>query len=444
LETPTDVTHPPTENIRWAAQFEFMSGCLIAWPVMRRDYDTVFCHIVDEIQDVGFVFMLYRNAIERDTIIQVLLRQGVPLDSLIWLNVQYDTWWTRDYGPQNIFYVNTGIRAIVDNYCIYGLQDNAVNNRLAQIWGTDLYSTPMFCEGGNLLNDGMGRVFCTEEILWENHLAQLLAPHFQQPMGLNENGVRQVFQDYLNVDLVIFPEPPISPHLDMSAKLVDPETWIIGQWPPDDPNTPVIDQIIDILDTMVAPTGNPYTIYRVQQPPRLPNGYWRTYTNSYLQNGKILVAIYGTEEDSSALAVFQTALPDYEVVGINCCAMDNSGGAIHCSTHEISESEALREFIESSVELEDAEFSKISSPLVRTSINSDANITINFTISHTSTVKLDIYNILGRKVSSLKNEVLSAGEYCVVWNGDHQVSGIYFLNLKADSYSETRKIVLVK
>jgi hypothetical protein len=263
-------------------------------------------------------------------------------------------------------------------------------------------------------------------------------------MGLNENGVRQVFQDYLNVDLVIFPEPPISPHLDMSAKLVDPETWIIGQWPPDDPNTPVIDQIIDILDTMVAPTGNPYTIYRVQQPPRLPNGYWRTYTNSYLQNGKILVAIYGTEEDSSALAVFQTALPDYEVVGINCCAMDNSGGAIHCSTHEISESEALREFIESSVELEDAEFSKISSPLVRTSINSDANITINFTISHTSTVKLDIYNILGRKVSSLKNEVLSAGEYCVVWNGDHQVSGIYFLNLKADSYSETRKIVLVK
>jgi len=156
--------------------------------------------------------------------------------------------------------------------------------------------------------------------------------------------VYQAFWDYLNVELTILPWPPISPHLDMCAKLVDPETWIIGEWPSDDPNTPYMDEMVSILESMTASTGHPYTIYRVTQPDRLPKGrgYWRTYTNAYMQNGKALVPIYGVEQDDAAIGVFQQALPGWKIVGINCTGFDGSGGAIHCSTHGIAEHELVQ------------------------------------------------------------------------------------------------------
>ena len=171
--------------------------------------------------------------------------------------------------------------------------------------------------------DGMGRVFCTEWLLWEN-------PYH------TEEEIKDWFWDYYNADLIILPAPPVSPHLDVSAKLVDPETWIVGEWPPTDPNTPVMDEIVTIFESMSASTGNPYAIHRISQPERLPNGYWRTYTNSYQQNGTVLIPVYDVAQDSLAVVCYREALPGYKIVPINCVGFDMSGGAIHCSTHGIS------------------------------------------------------------------------------------------------------------
>ena len=90
--------------------------------------------------------------------------------------------------------------------------------------------------------------------------------------------------------------------------------------------------------------GNPYKIFRIQQPARLSGdepeirkkGYWRTYTNAYQHNGKVLVPTYNVPEDAAALAVYQQALPGWEIVGIDSRGFDGYNGAIHCSTHEIS------------------------------------------------------------------------------------------------------------
>ena len=55
-----------------------------------------------------------------------------------------------------------------------------------------------------------------------------------------------------------------------------------------------------------------------------------------MQNGKILVPLYNVEEDAEVLKVFQKALPEWVVIGIEYTAFDDIGGAIHCSTHEIA------------------------------------------------------------------------------------------------------------
>jgi agmatine deiminase len=277
---------------------------------------------VNELQDVGMVYLLYINESQRMEIRHQLILHGVPLKNIEWINIPYNSIWTRDYGPQNVWGQESDDWGIVDFFCSYGYWDNNVNPKLHTLWKTDYYSSPLVTEGGNLCPDGMGRVFCTNWILQENPLK-------------SEEEVRQILQEYLGVELFVLPKPPISPHLDMCAKLVDPETWIVGEWPANDPNTPYVDKLVDLLENLTASTGNPYKIYRVQQPDRLKSGYWRTYTNAYMQNGKVLVPIFGVEQDSAALAVYQQALPDWKIIGIDCTVYDHTGGAIHCSTDGI-------------------------------------------------------------------------------------------------------------
>lgn len=74
---------------------------------------------------------------------------------------------------------------------------------------------------------------------------------------------------------------------------------------------------------------------------------------------------------------------------------------------------------------------------------------ISFSLPRTSDVRLDIYNILGQRVTRLVNEKLSAGDYVADWNGYDRAgrtvaSGIYFYRLKAGDFVETRRMVLLK
>ena len=66
-----------------------------------------------------------------------------------------------------------------------------------------------------------------------------------------------------------------------------------------------------------------------------------------------------------------------------------------------------------------------------------------------SFVSLDIYNSKGQKIKTLVNEVLSAGEHKVMWNGTDNrnasvSSGIYFYKMKAYHYTSVKKMILLK
>jgi photosystem II stability/assembly factor-like uncharacterized protein len=59
-------------------------------------------------------------------------------------------------------------------------------------------------------------------------------------------------------------------------------------------------------------------------------------------------------------------------------------------------------------------------------------------------VKLLIYDILGREVSTLVNEQLKPGTYEVDWDGSNYASGIYFYSLETSEFTETKKMILMK
>ncbi|MFC2092903.1 T9SS type A sorting domain-containing protein [Bacteroidota bacterium] len=71
--------------------------------------------------------------------------------------------------------------------------------------------------------------------------------------------------------------------------------------------------------------------------------------------------------------------------------------------------------------------------------------TIRFNIPNTSNVTLKIYNISGQEVATLvNNEVVSAGIKEIDFNAVNLSSGIYFYTIKANDFTATKKMVLLK
>lgn len=70
--------------------------------------------------------------------------------------------------------------------------------------------------------------------------------------------------------------------------------------------------------------------------------------------------------------------------------------------------------------------------------------TIRFTIPEKSLVTLKVYDMLGREVSTLVNEVKDAGTHTVKFAGKDLPSGMYLYTITAGNYSATKKMMLVK
>lgn len=69
---------------------------------------------------------------------------------------------------------------------------------------------------------------------------------------------------------------------------------------------------------------------------------------------------------------------------------------------------------------------------------------IQYRISNFSQVSLKVYDVLGNEVSALVDEYKLAGTYEVeFFASDQLVSGVYFYQLKADNFQETKKMLLL-
>jgi hypothetical protein len=70
--------------------------------------------------------------------------------------------------------------------------------------------------------------------------------------------------------------------------------------------------------------------------------------------------------------------------------------------------------------------------------------TIRYQLPVASEVKLEVYDVLGKKIATLVSERQSAGSYQVVWNASGLSSGTYFYRLQAGTFVETKKMIMVK
>ncbi len=69
---------------------------------------------------------------------------------------------------------------------------------------------------------------------------------------------------------------------------------------------------------------------------------------------------------------------------------------------------------------------------------------INFDLAKSSNVKLTVFNSLGQKVLDLFNGFKPAGSYVADFNGNSLSSGTYFYRLETESFTQTKRMQLIK
>jgi agmatine deiminase len=129
-------------------------------------------------------------------------------------------------------------------------------------------------------------------------------------------------------------------HVDDLARFVGARTIVTAlEDDPADANYGVLHENLRRLERARDADGRPFTIVEIPMPApvfyqgeRLP----ATYVNFYFVNGALLVPTYrDRRNDQRALAILQRALPDREVIGIDCTEIIWGLGAIHCLTQQV-------------------------------------------------------------------------------------------------------------
>ena len=74
---------------------------------------------------------------------------------------------------------------------------------------------------------------------------------------------------------------------------------------------------------------------------------------------------------------------------------------------------------------------------------------MNYQLPKRSRVIISIYNIVGQEVRTLLNEDQDYGVHSITWNGVDQygksmATGVYFARLSTGSFSQTKKMLLLK
>ena len=79
----------------------------------------------------------------------------------------------------------------------------------------------------------------------------------------------------------------------------------------------------------------------------------------------------------------------------------------------------------------------------------NAGTVISFSLAETAPVSVDVYDVLGRHITTLASELFDAGDHEVSWDGRNDsgesvATGIYFYRVSAPSGSTVRKMMLMK
>lgn len=74
----------------------------------------------------------------------------------------------------------------------------------------------------------------------------------------------------------------------------------------------------------------------------------------------------------------------------------------------------------------------------------NSQTTITYELKENAQVSLKIYNIFGQLVETIENDYKTTGYHSVLWNASNVSSGLYFYQIEAGQYTETKRCLILK
>ena len=309
-------TNPPSGTVRFPAEFEPMQAVTIRYPL------GIPTSLVKQLSERTKVYVIVTSS-QESSARSTFQNAGCNMSNITYYNMTTDSYWVRDYGPWYIF--NDLQPAIVDNvYNRPRQNDNLVPINMGQQLGLTVYGMNLTHTGGNMMEDGRGVGVSDELILNENNN--------------NETNVRNKMRNYLGIDpyhITIDPQGDYIAHVDCWGKFLAPDKILIAKLPTSNSQYDEYEQVAEFFANTNCCWGYPYKVYRVYEP---GGSTLAPYTNSLIVNKTVFVPLgSNSTHNNNALAVYQQALPGYEIIGVTGASGTpwQNTDALHCRTRGV-------------------------------------------------------------------------------------------------------------
>jgi agmatine deiminase len=254
---------------------------------------------------------------------------------------RYGDIWLRDTGP---IFAHHGHDRIALRFATnswggkYDLPDDAtVGDDIARASKTAIKRFDFVLEGGAIDSDGEGTILTTRQTLlnpnrngWSKDQAEAALMHAfgaKKIIWIDE-GLKNDHTDG---------------HIDNIARFVSPGR-VVCQSPADarDPNADTLNAIGRVLESATDAAGRKLDVIRIPGPGlyRNPAGEISpaSHMNFIIANGIVVVPVYGTRTQGSAVDALQAVFKDRKVVGVSSRGLLGSGtaggGSFHCITQQ--------------------------------------------------------------------------------------------------------------
>jgi agmatine/peptidylarginine deiminase len=329
----------------WAEQ----DAVLLTWPHQQTDWadrlaqvEPVYLTLIAAIsQYQSVVIVCHNDALKQRVIAQLTERQQDFAKIHFVIALTNDTW-ARDHGPFTLIDGQHSIRVLNFTFNGWGNKyesalDNHINHALIdQLAITEYQHLDFILEGGAIESDGQGCLLTTKACLLNtNRNPHLSQQQIEDRLLALFNGKKIIWLEdgHLMGD-------DTDAHIDTLARFA-PDNQIIFQGCQDksDPHYTSLNAMKQTLQDCRNHLEQPYHLVELPLPTaqynsdneRLP----ATYANFLIINHAVLVPTYQVQEDDIALALFAKAFPNYQVIAINCQAIIEQFGSLHCLTMQL-------------------------------------------------------------------------------------------------------------
>lgn len=338
-----------TQHRRLPAEWEPADAVLIAWPHQGTDW----AHMLPEIRAcyADIIAAIARRAhvivIGPESPDDAYLPDDDRRQKVIYIPLPTNDTWTRDYGPITTIEPDGALTANDFTFNGWGLKFAADKDNLAtsELIGTGIFNAVrrnrlgFVLEGGSIESDGRGTLITTADCL--------LSPNRNGAMTIEQ--IQQQLTEVFSLERVLWLHhgaligDDTDGHIDTLVRIAPPGDVLFytGCSDPDDEHYSDLCLLRDELKELHTATGLPYNLIELPLPDAIydPEDGHRlpaTYANFLILNGAVLLPVYGQPmKDLMAKMAIQAAMPDYEIVPIDCTALIRQHGSLHCATMQL-------------------------------------------------------------------------------------------------------------